>query len=67
MTATSPQRLQSSASRESTASGPGAVAIGGRYQKKLGRRYLLQFDGYVSGQETQGPKWGLRSEIQVRF
>lgn len=53
--------------RESTEDEPGAVAIGGRFQKKLGQRYLLQIDSYISGQESRGPNWGVRSEIQVRF
>ena len=53
--------------RDSTADGPGALAVGGRFQKKLGRRHLLQVDGYVSGQDGRGPNWGLRSEIQVKF
>ncbi len=53
--------------RDSTKDGPGAVAVGTRYQRKLGVRYLLQVDGYVSASDGRGPNWGLRTELAVSF
>lgn len=44
-----------------------AVALGGRLQRKLGRRFLLQFDGYVTEPSEGDTRFGLRSEILIRF
>jgi hypothetical protein len=53
--------------RESTKNGPSAWAYGTRFQRKLGRRWLFQADGYVTHPESGGRFVGLRSEIQVKF
>jgi len=44
-----------------------AVAAGARLQFAIGRRYVLQFDGFVSQQEGGINGAGLRSEFAVRF
>jgi hypothetical protein len=53
--------------RQSTEDGPEALALGARLQRKLGRRLLLQLDGYVSEPDPGSTFWGLRSELLVRF
>lgn len=54
--------------RESTAAdGEDALALGGRLQRKLGRRYLVQFDGYVTKPRDNDARFGLRSEFRINF
>ena len=53
--------------RGSTADGPGSAAVGARLAQKLGTRLQLRGDGYVSGEDGRGPRWGLRTELSIRF
>jgi hypothetical protein len=47
--------------------GNDAAAAGFRLQRKLGRRYLLQLDGYVTEPQGGSSLFGLRTELMVRF
>lgn len=42
-------------------------AIGARYQKALGRRYVLRFDAYAADRERFDTGWGTRMEFQVKL
>lgn len=44
-----------------------AVAIGARLQHAIGRRYLIQIDGFIADEENRDLGSGLRSEFLVRF
>ncbi len=43
------------------------VAVGARLQHALGRRVLVQLDGFLAQGEVSDRSWGLRSELAVRF
>jgi hypothetical protein len=45
----------------------GALAIGSRFQQALGRRTLIQLDGFVAFPETGRTAAGARLEFQVKF
>ena len=47
--------------------GPATGAVGGRYQRKLNGRTMLQLDTYVKKEESNEVGHGLRAEILVRF
>ncbi len=53
--------------RDSTTDGPGSVAAGARFEQKLGNRYMLRLDSYVSGEEARRSRWGFRSELLISF
>ncbi|MBI4551380.1 MAG: hypothetical protein HY710_03880 [Candidatus Latescibacteria bacterium] len=45
----------------------GAAAIGMRYQHAVGRRMLLQLDGFAATQQRRDTAYGGRFETQVKF
>ena len=53
--------------RKRTDGGTDEAAIGARVQRKLGRRYLLQLDGYVTEMDDGDTRVGVRSEFRVNF
>jgi len=53
--------------RSRTDGGADEAAVGARVQRKLGRRYLLQFDAYVTRMEMGDTRTGVRSELRVNF
>lgn len=44
-----------------------AVAVGGRYQKAFGQRYILQFDAFTGVQESRDMLVGGRAEFRIEF
>ncbi len=44
-----------------------AVGLAARLQQAIGRRLVLQLDGFVAGQEDREPGYGLRGEVLVKF
>lgn len=53
--------------RKRTDGGTDETAVGARVQRKLGRRYLIQFDGYMTKMDGGDTRFGLRSEFRVNF
>lgn len=45
----------------------GAVGLGARYQRAIGRHHVLRLDGFVAGQERENVSYGLRTEWMVKF
>ena len=43
------------------------LAIGARFQQALGRRFVLQLDGFVGDNDHGDFIWGARTEMRVRF
>jgi hypothetical protein len=61
------QLVLEAGARRSTGNGSDAVAVGLRLQRKLGRRYLVQVDGYATDPQGEPSIFGLRTELMVRF
>ena len=53
--------------RVETDVGDDSVAVGSRFQQAIGRHFVLQVDGYVSGQESRSPSYGGRVEWRIAF
>ncbi|MEF3076878.1 hypothetical protein V2P20_17775 [Methylobacter sp. Wu1] len=45
----------------------GAVGIGTRYQRTIGRHHVLCLDSFVAGREREAVFYGLRTEQMVKF
>ena len=53
--------------RDDSPGGFDAAGFAARFQQAIGRRYLWQLDGFVTGQEDRDTGVGLRTELQVKF
>ena len=45
----------------------GVIGIGARFQQTIGKRHVLRFDTFVSGQEQEGFGYGIRTEWMIKF
>ncbi|MGZ8136710.1 MAG: hypothetical protein ACXW1W_06765 [Methylococcaceae bacterium] len=45
----------------------GALGLGARYQRTIGKRHVLRFDTFVAGQEGEETSYGLRTEWMIKF
>lgn len=46
---------------------PDAAALGARYQRALGRRFVFRVDGFVAEEDDVDDRAGLRTELLTRF
>ena len=53
--------------RDTSPGGFDAAGFAARLQQAIGTRFLLQLDGFVTGQEDRDTGLGLRTELQVKF
>jgi len=44
-----------------------AIGIAARLQQAIGRRTIVQFDGFVAAQSDRRPSYGTRAEVLVKF
>ncbi len=59
--------LEAGGRRDRSVGGFDAIGIVGRFQQAIGRRVVLQVDGFVTGQEAEHAGYGIRSELTVKF
>lgn len=59
--------LETGFRRDTTNNSPDFVALGAQWQKSFGKRYLIQLDSFIRGEEDGEAGYGVRTEFQVKF